>query len=82
MKVSELMKELRKKPKDAEVYLCKDWDELDEDNNLTDLYRLEDVCEQVVVEDDGLDFTDIHEIILCFSNTKADDEGKLVNLTL
>lgn len=74
MKVSELMKELRKKPKDAEVYLCKDWEELDEDNNLTDLYRLEDVCEQVVVENDGLDFTDIHEVILCFSETRANDE--------
>lgn len=74
MKVSELMKELRKKPKDAEVYLCKDWEELDEDNNLTDLYRLEDVCEQVTFVDDGLDFTDIHEVILCFSGTRADDE--------
>ena len=47
MKVSELLKELKKMPKDAEVYLCKDWDELDEENCLIDLYRLNDVCEQV-----------------------------------
>ena len=71
MKVSELLKELKKMPKDAEVYLCKDRDELDEDNCLVDLYRLNDVCEQVVIVDDGLDFTDVHEVILCFDEVRA-----------
>lgn len=58
-------------PKTAEVYLCKDWEELDEDNNLTDLYHLNDVCQQTIIVDDGLDFTDIPEVILCFDETKA-----------
>lgn len=71
MKVSELIKELRKLPKDAEVYLCKDFDELDDDNNLVDLYRLNDVCSQVIILDDGLDFIDIHEVILCFDDKRA-----------
>ena len=59
------------KHKDAEVYLCKDWEEIDEDGCLTDLYELEDITEQSVIVDDGLDFTDIDEVILCFSNNRA-----------
>ena len=46
MTVQELMKELKKLPKEANVYLVKDWEMLDEDNCLTDLYELEDVCKQ------------------------------------
>ena len=57
--------------KEAEVYLVKDWEQLDEDNNLTDLYRLDNVSEQVVIVDDGMDFTDIHEVLLCFEEKKA-----------
>ena len=49
MTVQELMKELRKMPKNAEVYLCKDWEMLD----------------------DGLDFVDIDEVILCFDEERA-----------
>ena len=57
--------------KEAEVYLVKDWEQLDEDNNLTDLYRLDNVSEQVVIVDDGMDFTDIHEVLLCFEEKRA-----------
>ena len=71
MTVQELMKELRKMPKNAEVYLCKDWEMLDEDNCLCDLYRLNDVCEQRIIIDDGLDFVDIDEVILCFDEERA-----------
>ena len=46
MTVQELIKELKKLPKEAKVYQVKDWDMLDEDNCLTDLYELEDVCKQ------------------------------------
>lgn len=36
MIVQELIKQLKKLPKDAEVYLCKDWDQVEE-GILTDL---------------------------------------------
>ena len=62
---------MKKMPKQAEVYLCKDWDELDEDNCLADLYRLNDVCKQCVIIDDGLDFVDIDEVILHFDEERA-----------
>ena len=71
MTVQELMKELRKLPKEANVYLVKDWEMLDEDNCLTDLYELEDVCKQTTFVDDGLDFVDITEVLLCFSERRA-----------
>ena len=71
MTVQELIKELKKHPQTAEVYLCKNWEELDEDNNLTDLYHLNDVCQQTIIVDDGIDFIDIPEVILCFDETKA-----------
>ena len=34
--------------KDAEVFMCKDWEQVDEDGNLTDLYRLNDVTTQTL----------------------------------
>ena len=57
--------------KDAEVYLVKDWEQVNEQGNLTDLYRLTNVCEQVVVIDTGLDFVDEHEVLLEFENERA-----------
>lgn len=74
MKVSELMKELRKLPKDAEVFLCKDWEMLDENGQLCDLYRLNDVCHQVNIVDEGLEFKEYYEVILCFDNERAHAE--------
>ena len=71
MTVQELIKELRKLPKEAKVYLVKDWELLDEDNCLTDLYELEDVSKQTIIVDDGLDFVDIDEVLLCFSGRRA-----------
>lgn len=71
MTVAEAIKELQQYPKDAEIYLCKDWEQLDEDNNLTDLYPLIGISEQVVIVDDGMDFVDIHEVIVEFDNEKA-----------
>ena len=74
MKAEELIKKLRRIPKDAEVYLCKDWEECDEDGNLVDLYRLDDVIHQKVIVDLGMDFRTDHEIILSFENTRAHAE--------
>lgn len=58
--------------KDAEVYLCKDWEQVDENGILTDLYHLNDVAEQTVIIDDGIDFTDMHEVLLCFDEQRAE----------
>lgn len=57
--------------KDAEVYLVKDWEQTDEQGNLSDLYRLRNVCEQVVTIDTGLDFEDEHEVLLEFEEERA-----------
>lgn len=58
--------------KDAEVYLCKDWEQVDENGILTDLYHLNDVTEQTVIIDDGIDFVDMHEVLLCFDEQRAE----------
>ena len=34
--------------KEAEVYLVKDWEEVDEDGNLNDLYRLRDIINETM----------------------------------
>ena len=59
------------KNKDAEVYLVKDWEAVDEEGNLTDLYRLEDMTYQCVVVDMGMDFENVYEALLEVSNEPA-----------
>ena len=58
--------------KEAEVYLCKDWEQVDENGILTDLYHLNDVTEQTVIIDDGIDVVDMHEVLLCFDEQMAE----------
>lgn len=71
MKVKDLIKELKKLDQNAEVFLVKDWDQV-EDGVLTDRYLLNDICEQTVVIDEGLDFVDYKEVILCFDEERYD----------
>lgn len=71
MKVKDLIKELKKLDQNAEVLLVKDWDQV-EDGVLTDRYLLNDICEQTVVIDEGLDFVDYKEVILCFDEERYD----------
>ena len=52
--------------KDAEVYMVKDWDQVDENGTLTDLYKLKDINTQYIILDDGLDFVDVPEVLLEF----------------
>ena len=59
------------KHKDAEIYLVKDWEDVDENGTLTDLYRLEDVVHQVNIVDMGMDFKDEYEVLMGFSDKKA-----------
>lgn len=70
MTVAEVIKELMKLPKDAEIFMVKDWDDV-EDGCLNDLYRLIGVSEQVRVVEDGMDWKDETEIILEFENERA-----------
>lgn len=65
MKVSETIELLKKYPKDCEIYLCKDWEDTDENGNLICpnliyLYRLQDVT---IAETDA-----DKVIILCNAN--------------
>lgn len=71
MTVGELMKELRKLPKDAEIFQVKDWDEQDEDGHFLDLYRLDYVIEDTIYIDTGFDFEEEKHIILDFERSKA-----------
>ena len=57
--------------KDAEVYVCKDWEQIDEEGNLTDLYRVRDVVMQRRVIDAGLDFEEECEVILDVDENRA-----------
>ena len=66
MKVKELAKELKKLPADAEVFMVADWSETDEYGCLTELRELNGVTSQVHVEDMGLDFEDVTEVLLDF----------------
>lgn len=51
MTVADLIKELKKLPKGSEVFMVKDWEDV-EDGCLNDLYRLIGVSAQVrIVED-------------------------------
>lgn len=54
--------------KDAQVFLCKNYEEGDEQGNLTDLYELDSVSDQNVVVDMGMEFEDVHQVILEFKN--------------
>lgn len=69
MTVKDLKKELRGLDDNAEVFLVKDWDQV-EDGILTDRYALNSVCHQTVIIDEGMDFVDVQEVILCFDEER------------
>lgn len=72
MTVKELINELKKiREKDAEVYLVKDWEQLDENRYLTDLYRIEGVCDQLVISHNGFDFDEVREVLLYADENRA-----------
>lgn len=70
MTVKELIRELKQMPQDAQVYMVKDWEQIDENQNLTDLYGLYSVDSQTVVIDRGLDFEDTTEVLLGFEENR------------
>ena len=76
MKVSEAIDLLKRYPKDCEIYLCKDWEQLDENGNLTNLYRLQDVTSQSYYEDMGIECVEVTEVIMDFGN--VNEEPKII----
>lgn len=69
MKVKELVKELKRYDQNADVVLVKDWEDV-EDGILVDRYLLNSVTSQTIIEDQGLEFIDIQEVILEFENER------------
>lgn len=74
MTVAEAIKGLKKYPKDAEIYLVKDYGECDEDGYLIDLYRLNGISHQEVIIDEGMDWKDVTEVLVEFDNKRAQYE--------
>jgi len=71
MTVAEAIKELKKFPKDAEIYLCKDYELCDEEGILIDLYRLNYISHQFVIIDEGMDWKEVTEVLMEFDNKRA-----------
>ena len=64
MKVKDFIKELKRYPQDAEVYVVGDWEKYDEFGNISDLKPVYDVSSQNVVIDTGMDFEDVTEVLI------------------
>ena len=64
MKVKDFIKELKRFPQDAEVYVVGDWEKYDEFGNLSDLKAVYDVSSQNVVIETGMDFEDVTEVLI------------------
>ena len=64
MKVKDFIKELKRYPQDAEVYVVGDWEKYDEFGNLSDLKAVYDVSSQNVVVETSMDFEDVTEVLI------------------
>ena len=64
MTVKELKNALKGLPADAEVYVVRNWESVDEWGNLTDIAEVRDVHTQTVTVDEGLDFQDYTEVLI------------------
>ena len=64
MKVKDFIKELKRYPQDAEVYVVGDWEKYNEFGNLSDLKAVYDVSSQNVVIDTGMDFDDVTDVLI------------------
>lgn len=64
MTVKELTNALKGLPADADVYVVRNWESVDEWGNLTDIAEVRDVQTQTVTVDEGLDFQDYTEVLI------------------
>lgn len=72
MTVAEAIKALKKYPKDAEIYLIKDWEqECDEYGCFKELYRLREITEQRVIVENGMDWDEETEVLFDFEEEIA-----------
>ena len=55
--------------------MCKDFEKIDEQGNLTDLYRLQSISTQSRSVDLGLDWDEITDVILEFSQDSVNVES-------
>ena len=62
--MKELKNALKGLPADAEVYVVRNWESVDEWGNLTDIAEVRDVHTQTVTVDEGLDFQDYTEVLI------------------
>lgn len=65
MKVQELRRVLNQFPKDAEVFIVTNWDDV-EDGQVMGISPIVDVSSQVNYYDDGLDFSEVTEVLISF----------------
>lgn len=64
MTVKELKDALKGLPADAEVYVVRNWESVDEWGNLDDLAEVANVHTQRATIDEGLDFRDVTEVLI------------------
>lgn len=64
MTVKELKNALKGLPADADVYVVRNWESVDEWGNLDDIAEVRDVQTQTVTVDEGLDFQDYTEVLI------------------
>lgn len=64
MTAKELKNALKGLPADADVYVVRNWESVDEWGNLTDIAEVRDVQTQTVTVDEGLDFQDYTEVLI------------------
>ena len=76
MKVSEAIDILKRYPKDCEIYLCKDWEDTDENGNLTNLYRLHITCDTHMEEFHKGCEVEVVDKVIIFGN--ANEEPKII----
>ena len=71
MKVEELIKRLRRFPKDAEVFILPDELECDDEGYNTDLHRISEVVHQELYIETNTDFVKVTEVMVKFEENRA-----------
>ncbi len=71
MKVEELIKRLRRFPKDAEVFILPDELECDDEGYFADLHRISEVVDQEMYVETNTDFIKVTEVMVKFEESRA-----------
>ena len=71
MKVEELIKRLRRFPKNAEVFIVVDELECDEEGYFADLHRISEVVDQEMYVETNTDFIKVTEVMVKFEESRA-----------